>query len=940
MVPISPANPIAPDIPVVPIVPAEPTEPDIPVVPIVPAEPTEPDIPVVPIVPAEPTEPDIPVVPIVPAEPTEPSEPDTPDTPEGALPPITEDLDFTATGIPLGVTTIATTNCSEVFDSISSLEKAVSTEMPAGTTLCLADGEYTDGLELKFGGQGTADNPIKIAAENAGQAKIVAGKVSISMAGDFVQLQGMVFNGVSYDSSLIQTRHGTHNLCRDCRISEVAIIDAVANNTSGILMHLYGQRNWVDHSILSGKTVKNPMISFNRWVDSSWDEDVKLAELARDIVIYKNYIANRAPADDKLYAGSSDNDYEAIRTGLSDTHHYDGNSFIIGNLFEQIQGEAEVISNKGSNNVISHNTIRNSHGSLTNRHGHSAKIEHNFILGDGHPFSGGIRLVDDSHTVTNNYIDGARYLNTTHHGGIVILGSDGAGDANNGYQQVENVHVAHNTIVDSVNSFNFDGGDKQHQPTNIYLANNLVDHAIGPVFKATDRGVPTASNIAGNIVYGQAFSSNESIAQGQTGFDFIDAGLVKHAEDGLYRPTEQSPNLDGELNYEKGDFAAVTLDMDGQQRLEITAVGADEVTDEMRTFKPLTYADVGPLSYHLEKPQPIVLETEIVNASFDDGLQHWLHSDAQVTTPAQAFSRQSSAQVNSAQGYVTQKVSLLAQHDYMLSAFVKGAYRLEVEGIEHQQSLLDDSQYQWVSMPFNSGDATEANIVLSQPDSVTLKANLIDANLGEFRTASGKSDVWKTYEDDSAGLGDVGSSGDSAFTDTGSEKSGSARVRFKKTGTNHDFTSLPGLSQVVSGLPLHTDMSYSLYYCDNKGENSLSSLHFGAREVDGTPIVDSYAHVKDLGDAPQGNVKSCFKQVTTQFNTGESASIEVFAVMEINKDGQLTDDDIYAHSQFTSNELEVRLDEFSLTYEGEPEAGMVGYFDEVRLVTRSDQDAE
>lgn len=59
--------------------------------------------------------------------------------------------------------------------------------------------------------------------------------------------------------------------------------------------------------------------------------------------------------------------------------------------------------------------------------------------------------------------------------------------------------------------------------------------------------------------------------------------------------------------------------------------------------------------------------------------------------------------------------------------------------------------------------------------------------------------------------------------------------------------------------------------------------------------------------------------------------------MAIDIDNTMTDEEIYANSQFTSNELEVRLDAFSLSYQGEPSDDLMGYFDEIRLVTRNDQ---
>ncbi|WP_163132582.1 polysaccharide lyase 6 family protein [Agarivorans sp. Alg241-V36] len=868
--------------------------------------------------------------PATPLDPTEPADPpvivDPPVDPE----PSPNEPSF---GLPEGVLTVPSISCDEVFSSTSALADAVSKEMAAGTTLCLADGEFSGDLQISFGGAGTAEQPIKIAAQNPGKAILKGGEVAINMGGTYTQLQGIVFEEVRYGSNLIATRFGTNDLCHNCRISEIAIIDAKAEDDYGILLHIYGKNVWLDHSIVSGKTVKNPMISFNRWVDDSWDEATKLAELAQGIVVYNNYIANRTPADNKMYAGSSDNDYEAIRTGLSFTHHYPGNSFIVRNVFERIQGEAEVISNKGSNNVIAYNTIRNSYGSLTNRHGNSNAIEHNFIIGEDYPLAGGIRIADDGHSVVNNYIEGARYQNTSHHGGIVLLGYDGAGDGDNGYQQVENVHVANNTIVDSVNSLNIDGGSKPQQPKQVYLANNLVDMAIGPVITQAERGMLPDSTVVGNIFHGQAFSDDDAVPLGTGGIEFVSANLSK-GDDSLYRPTDSSPDLMAVSDYSKGDFADVSLDMDGQTRSATTTVGADQPLSSTVNLRPLSFADVGPSSYQLSKPKATMLEADIANPAFDDGLTGWTNSGAQQAEESASFSRKSSAKV-SANSSLSQSITLSANTPYVLSAFVKGSYQLALGNLASKSGVVTGDKYQWVSTEFNSGSNTEATLSLSLPDTVTTSTELEDGNLGEFRSNSGSSDAWVQHEDSSGGLGDVGSSGDTAFSDSGSASSGSARIRFKSSESNHDFTATPGLSQTVANIPLNTDLQLSMYYCDNKGDNSLSTLHYGVKDSTGAIIAQAFAHVKDLDDAPQGDIKSCFKQVSLGFDSANNSSIEVFAFMQIDT-ASYTDAQIYAHEQFTDDEVEVRIDEFALTYAAAPSGESEAFFDDIRLMSRED----
>ncbi|WP_035387370.1 polysaccharide lyase 6 family protein [Ferrimonas senticii] len=840
-------------------------------------------------------------------------------------PPVSEPIDF---GLPEKVLTVPEVNCTVVYETPDELERAATTELPAGTTLCLADGTYNESLELRFGGQGSEENPIVIAAENSGKVIFNGGEITIHMGGEHSRFQGFIFNNVNYTDSLISTRLATHNLCKNCRITEVSIINAKATKEYGILVHLYGDGNWLDHSVISGKESKNPMISFNRWVDKDWDEATKENELAKNIIVYRNYIANRAPTGNKLYPSNDDNDYEAIRTGLSDTHQYRGDSFIVGNLFEGIQGEAEVISNKASHNVIAGNTIRNSFGSLTNRHGNSNQISNNFILSDDYPFSGGIRIVDDGHTVTNNYIEGARYLNSSHHGGIVILGSDGAGDGSNGYQQTENVHIAFNTVVDSVNSLNIDGGDKSRQPKNIFLANNLIDHAIGAAVVGTERGISPDSNVSNNIVFGQMFSDTDEISQGGPEFHFTSAGLQLEKDDNLYRPKPDLELLTTDHDYEKGNFDAVSIDMDGQQRGELTYVGADDSQALPSQLKPLNYPDVGPVSYRVPKPQPIIAVSNIANAAFDNELEQWQANGAELVHDNDAFSRNSSVMLTGS-STLSQIVTLESQRRYAISAFAKGNYQIKIGEVATLAG--SSSNYQWSATEFDSTIDGEVTLQLCLPEKINATVPVADHNFAEFKANKGSSNVWITDEDSDNGLGDVGSSGDSAFSDQ--PENASARIRFKKTSINHDFESKPGLSQLVSNVPQNTDITLSLYICDSKGPDSLTTVQVTATGNDGQLLAKADFHAADIENNPSGSVKDCFKQVKLPFNSGSNQQVTIGAHLIVDTKNY-SSEEILTHEQFTNDELQVRLDHFVLEHQQPTPEDAKAYFDDIRLVSR------
>lgn len=813
-------------------------------------------------------------------------------------------------------------NCTQVVNSTSALEDAASSDMAPGTTLCLADGEYT-GLELSFGGAGTAEQPITVAAENPGQV-VIGGEVKVQMGGSYAVLQGFIFkDGESASSNMISTRLGSGDLCHHCRITEVSIIDMDAESDSNTKwIYDYGQYTRIDHNWFAGKTTRGALLVVDRWIDSSADPANTQIDYAK---IDHNYFGDRAPADGKTYASSSDNEYEAVRIGLSTTHSADSYSVVAHNYFERIDGEAEVISNKAGNNSIIHNTIRDSYGSITTRHGANTTIANNFILGDGHPFAGGIRLIDDGHRVVNNYIEGARYKDTTHHGGIVLMGADSS-PSDSGYQQLENAFIGFNTIVDSVNSLNVDGGKKSKNPKDLYLVNNLIADAIGPVLTQMADGMPANSVIAGNIIYGQSLSDDPSVSS-VPGMNFVDARLEKGA-DGLWRPGNNSPNLSA-VAADTGEFASVDVDMDGQSRDANTYAGADQPSTDAVIRFPLTPDQVGPKHYRPPYSKGYVIRQPLNNADFDEGSDGWVFSGAaEISTENdQVFSRKASAVV-SGDGQFTQDISLQKNTVYTLSAFVKGAGEFGVvldDGSEHMVAESSDD-FEFRSVTFNSGDNTSATVIGRMPATLTKSVPIVNADFTDDLENG-----WTTVENtgdgkETQGLGDVGNSSNSAF-----DGSGSAKLGYRYAA---DENSTPTLYQVVDGLMPNTDYTLSMYLLVKSASDSTAS--FGVTDENGNQVlhtaVADYDELKSNG-APESS-EDDFYQASTIFNSGSHTAVRVFA--QFNPETIANNPGVPAELDSDARKIyELRVDNFALTYQAPPSANDSAAFDGFRLVSRS-----
>ena len=456
--------------------------------------------------------------------------------------------------------------CGSVVGSVAELAKALQSLAP-GTTLCIADGTYTDAV-LSFIAPGTAAAPIVIAAQHPGKA-IFTGKTQLAMGGAYATLQGLYLQGgQSAGSALLELKSGKTN-CDHCRVTELAIVDFDAGNASDVKwVSLYGQYDRVDHCVFSGKT--NPgtlLVVWRQTTQTEFDQ------------IDHNLFANRP------VTGTNGN--EAIRIGTGAEASTDSSTTVEANLFVAMNGDAEIVSVKSGANVIRGNTFQRCIGQVTLRNGSASTVDGNIFLTEGATDAGGIRVIGAKHRVTNNYVEGVRTTSAAR-GGLVIMSGQANAQAG-GYAQVQDALVAFNTVYDCDQSLIFGADTNPLQPANVTFANNLVAAARTAVV-ATGIGLATPT-VIGNLYDGAPLSYAPA-----TGFTQIDPKLVR-APDGLMRPTAGSPAIgaaQGSLD--------VPADIDGQPRTQPGDVGCDQVNGVGPSHGPLTRADVGPTSWILTVP--------------------------------------------------------------------------------------------------------------------------------------------------------------------------------------------------------------------------------------------------------------------------------------------------------------------------------------------------
>jgi len=270
---------------------------------------------------------------------------------------------------------------------------------------------------------------------------------------------------------------------------------------------------------------------------------------------------------------SGENGGESIRVGLSGRQHSAAYAVVENNLFEKCDGDLEVISVKSTSDIIRYNTLRDSKGTITLRHGWDSLVEGNYLLGN----ETGIRMYGNNHTVINNVIE-----NSTGQA-LAIGGGEVRDDTTSGtnHEAVDHALVAFNTFVNDKSSpIKMGDSSKEYQPSDVTVADNIVSGS----GSALSLQGGSSLHYQGNMLYGVSAGALPS-----SGYVTANPKLILDSA-GLYRLSSGSPAI----NAATGSFPAAALDMDGQTRSGTKDIGADEFGAGGPAREPLSPSDVGP----------------------------------------------------------------------------------------------------------------------------------------------------------------------------------------------------------------------------------------------------------------------------------------------------------------------------------------------------------
>lgn len=389
--------------------------------------------------------------------------------------------------------------CSPVLAAehlVSSADEIAKLSLQPGDAVVLKDGAWKD-QKITLSASGTEQAPLTLRPQTPGGVTL-SGKSSVTLAGDYITCSGLFLKDTATGGGDGFALRGNHNRLTDC---------AVTGGSYKFLVHLIGQHERVDHCYMAGKTNEDPTFQI---------------EVDKDKPNYDQVDHNHFGHRPEL----GKNGGETMRVGYSGQSQWNSRATVEHNLYDRCDGEIEIISSKSCENVYRYNTFSECGGFLTLRHGHRCTVDSNVFLANHKKGSGGVRVINEDHVITNNYISGVDK-------GAFWITSGIQNGPLTGYTRAKDVLIANNTVVDFAGpgvelAAGLGTSNRTLLPENVTLANNLFSPGKNGTLIKGDKGTYHWIN---------------NLATSGDGGTMISATTVALVPDpqGLLRPTTDIP---------------------------------------------------------------------------------------------------------------------------------------------------------------------------------------------------------------------------------------------------------------------------------------------------------------------------------------------------------------------------------------------------------------
>ena len=302
-----------------------------------------------------------------------------------------------------------------------------------GDCIDLASGTYR---ATTIRSRGTAANPVVISAVKPLGAVFSSGTVVLS--GSDTILGGLSISG----SANVQFNNAARDRVTRSRFKSSAseYVDVFGKN---------GNANRVDHNEMGPKGKSGHFVQ----IGSNGSTPLRT-------LVDHNYFHDVA---------ANSQGGEALRVGGfgPSGDYFHSFSVFEYNLLVHCDGDAEIVSFKGSDNTFRYNTVRASRGMVNLRAGEQNSVYGNFIFSDGVAGAMGIRVSEDNHRIYNNYVN---VINTPLliHGGDPKPGNPPPGVPPSrhftGHAQVRNAVIVNNTFIGASSGIEMPNGTAGTKP--------------------------------------------------------------------------------------------------------------------------------------------------------------------------------------------------------------------------------------------------------------------------------------------------------------------------------------------------------------------------------------------------------------------------------------------------------------------------------------------
>ena len=497
---------------------------------------------------------------------------------------------------------------AQTYTTVSALQTAVNGAASTGGTFILKDGTYSNASFSFKSIKATSDKPIIIKSETIGGVILTNdSKFTLEKCSNFT-VEGFNMNCTS-KNSLVKLSG-----CSYIRFTRNTFKLTISDGTSAVKWFYIGgvwddvvypyidpsHHNRIDHNIFQDKNLPGHYIT----VDGNNGKDQSQYDR-----IDHNYFKNNGPR--------AVNEQESIRVGWSDMSKSSGFTTVEYNLFENCDGDPEIVSVKSCDNIVRHNTFKGCYGSVGLRHGNRNRIEGNYFFGNGRAIStspdgatlytGGVRIYGTDHVVINNYFEGL--TGTRWDAPITITQGDvidGQSTSLSSDFRAERVMIAYNTLVnnDQGIEIGFSNSGKYGKGlANITIANNLITSSKNSLVTIVD-GKDQGSNItwSRNLFY--PTGSATTLTGGTTTTSFTTAQAVNENPNlafdtatGTWRSSATTPLYANTLNTVNTTPTTLDEEIEGKSRPSTSNPGAHHYSMESVRYMPMTASTVGPLAY-------------------------------------------------------------------------------------------------------------------------------------------------------------------------------------------------------------------------------------------------------------------------------------------------------------------------------------------------------